>query len=430
MIERYSLKEMSQIWTLENRFAKMLQVEQAVAKIQGDMKLIPKKAAKAIVEKARFTIKGIQKKEVKTKHDVTAFVNEVTSYLKPFEGGYFHYGLTSSDVLDTAFSLQLKDSRDILQKSFSKVKKQFQKLITAHKETMCCGRTHGIHAEPVNFGFKLLGHLMALQRAEHTFNQFLKEALVGKLSGAVGVYSALSPEVEKRVCKQLHLKPEGVATQVVPRDRHARIIFSLALVGAAVERFALEIRHLQRTEVAEAAEGFSPGQTGSSAMPHKQNPISSENLTGLSRLLRSYTAPALENISLWHERDISHSSVERVIFPDAFTLVHFILNRLEELLKCLKINKEQMKKNLQLSQGHVYSSRLLNALVSKGVSRKEAYKKAQAISLNLKKGESLSHQAKKHFKGIFSDKEFTDIFLDKHLTTLAKRTEHILKEIG
>lgn len=430
MIERYSLKEMSQIWTLENRFSKMLQVEKAVAQIQGDMGLIPKKAAKTIVEKGRFTLKGIQKEELKTKHDVTAFVNEVARYLGSFEGGYIHYGLTSSDVLDTAFSLQLKDSQNILQKSFSKVKKQFQKLIITHKETICCGRTHGIHAEPVTFGFKLLGHLVALQRAENTFNQFLKEALVGKLSGAVGAYSALSPEVEKRVCKKLNLKPEGVATQVIPRDRHARVIFSLSLIGAAVERFALEIRHLQRTEVAEVTEGFSPGQTGSSAMPHKKNPISSENLTGLARLLRSYTTPALENISLWHERDISHSSVERVIFPDAFTLTHFTLNRLEELLKHLKINREQMKKNLNLSQDRIYSSRLLNALVKKGILRKEAYKKVQAISLNSKEGESFSHQVRKHFKGIFSNKELTDIFSNTHLTALAKRTEHILKEIS
>lgn len=429
MIERYSLKEMSQIWTLQNRFSKMLQVEKAVAQIQGDMGLIPKKAAKAIVEKGYFTLKGIQKEELKTKHDVTAFVNEVTRHLEPSEGGYIHYGLTSSDVLDTAFSLQLKDSQDILQKSFFKVKKQFQKLITAHKGTVCCGRTHGIHAEPVTFDFKLLGHLMALQRAENTFNQFLKEALVGKLSGAVGAYSALSPELEKRVCKKFNLKPELVATQVVPRDRHARVIFSLGLIGASVERFALEIRHLQRTEVAEVTEGFAPGQTGSSAMPHKQNPISSENLTGLARLLRSYTAPALENISLWHERDISHSSVERVLFPDAFTLTHFILNRLEELLKHLQVNKEQMKKNLKLSKDRIFSSRILNALVSKGISRKEAYKKTQTLSLNLKEGESLSYQAKKHFKGILSSKELADIFSDKHLTALAKHTENILKEI-
>lgn len=430
MIERYSLKEMSQIWTLESRFSKMLQVEKAVAQVQGDMRLIPKKAAKAIVEKGRFTLKGIQKEELKTKHDVTAFVNEVTRYLEPSEGGYIHYGLTSSDVLDTAFSLQLKDSQDILQKSFSKVKKQFQKLIVSHKGTICCGRTHGIHAEPLTFGFKLLGHLMAIQRAESTFNQSLKEALIGKFSGAVGAYSALSPEVEKRVCKKLNLKPEPVATQVVPRDRHARVIFSLGLIGASVERLAIEIRHLQRTEVAEVAEGFTPGQTGSSAMPHKQNPISSENLTGLARLLRSYIAPALENISLWHERDISHSSVERVLFPDAFTLTHFLLNRMEGILKHLKINKEQMKKNLELSRDRIFSSRVLNALVSKGISRKEAYKKTQALSLNLKEGESLSHQAKKHFKGVFTNKELTNIFSDKHLTALTKRTENILKEIS
>ena len=429
MIERYRLKEMSQIWTLENRFSKMLEVEKAVAQIQGEMGLIPKKSAKTIVQKSRFTLKGVQKEELKTKHDVTAFVNEVARHLGS-DGGYVHYGLTSSDVLDTAFSLQLKDSHKALQNSFKEVTKQFRKLITVHKGTLCSGRTHGMHAEPTTFGFKLLNHLMMLKRAEDTFNQFLKEALVGKLSGAVGVYSALPPELENKVCKKLGLKPEKAATQVIPRDRHARILFSLSLMGAFIERFALEIRHLQRTEVGEVSEGFAPGQTGSSAMPHKKNPISSENLTGLARLLRSYIAPAMENISLWHERDISHSSVERVIFPDAFILTHFALNRLAEVLKNLKVNKEQMNRNLKLSQDQVFSSKVLNALVSKGVPRKEAYKKVQNLSLNLKEGESFFSQVKKHFKEIFTKEELANIFSHKHLKSIERQIESILNKLA
>ena len=429
MIERYSLKEMSQIWTLENRFLKMLEVEKALAQIQGEMGLIPKKAAKAIMQKGRFTLKGIQKEELKTKHDVTAFVNEMACHLGP-DGGYVHYGLTSSDVLDTALSLQLKDSGKALQSKLKEVKKQFRKLITVHKGTLCCGRTHGMHAEPTTFGFKLLSHLMMLKRAEDTFNQFLKEALVGKFSGAVGTYSALTPELESKVCKKLGLKPEKAATQVIPRDRQARILFSLSLIGAFIERFAVEIRHLQRTEVAEVSEGFVPGQTGSSAMPHKKNPISSENLTGLARLLRSYVTPALENISLWHERDISHSSVERVIFPDAFILTHFALNRLAEVLKNLKVNKNQMNRNLQLSQDRMFSSRVLNALVAKGIPRKEAYRQVQNLSLNLKEGESFSEKAKKHLGQIFTSRELRDIFSHKHLLSLEKQIESLLSRLS
>lgn len=428
MIDRYSLKDMSSIWTLENRFAKMLEVEKAVALSQGELGLIPKTAAQTIAKKACFHLKGIQKEELKTKHDVTAFINEVARTLGP-AGGYLHYGLTSSDVLDTALSLQLKDSGKALSDILKSVKKQFQRLITLHKGTVCCGRTHGMHAEATTFGFKLLGHLTALKRAEETFQESLKAALKGKFSGAVGAYSALPPALENKICKKLKLQPEQAATQVIPRDRHARVLFSLGLIGTAIERFALELRHLQRTEVAEAAEGFAPGQTGSSAMPHKKNPISSENLSGLARLLRSYVAPALENISLWHERDISHSSVERVIFPDAFTLTHFACHRLTEILKHLQVNKEQMKKNLKLSSGRIFSSRILNALVATGVSRSKAYKQVQFLSLNLKEGEELSNKTQKHLGQIFTNKELKDLFSHKHLKWLERHTERLLKNL-
>ena len=432
MIPRYSLKDMSQVWSLESRFGKMLQVEKAAARVQGEMGLIPKESARAI-QKARFKLENILKREETTRHDVTAFVQELAASLGKKQGAYIHYGLTSSDVLDTGFSLQLKEAQEVLNPVISKVRKNLEALVKSHKNTLCSGRTHGMHAEPVSFGFKMLGHLAELRRAENTFKKAMEEAARGKLSGAVGGYTVLSPEVEKRVCKALNLKPELVATQVIPRDRHVRVLFALSLFGVFWERIALEFRHLQRTEVGEVSEGFSPGQTGSSAMPHKKNPISSENLTGLARLLRSFISPALENVSLWHERDISHSSVERVIFPDAFILVHYGLNRLAGILKNLQVNKERMKQNMNLSQGLQFSSRVLTALVAKGLSRNEAYVLVQKISHSLKSGESFENclkqnaQVKKHLTA----RELRDIFSGKKYGgNLEKRIDWVLKELS
>lgn len=343
MIDRYSRKVMSEIWQPESRFRFMLKVEQTVAQIQGEMGIIPKSSAKVIVEKAKFSYKNILKREQVLRHDVIAFVEEIAEHLGP-DGSYFHYGLTSSDVLDTALSLQIQESAKILEKTFKSLKQTLKQLVLKHKKDLCAGRTHGMHAEPTTFGFKMLGHLAEFTRARTQFKTAIANCAIAKISGSVGTYSSLPPKLEAGVCRKLGLTPETLATQVIPRDRLACLVFSLSLLGAFIERLALELRQLQKTELGEAVEVFYKGQGGSSAMPHKKNPISSENLTGLSRLLRSYVSPALENISLWHERDISHSSVERVILPDAFILLDYALNRLNQILNLLHIDTNTMKK--------------------------------------------------------------------------------------
>ena len=429
MIDRYSLKEMSQIWSPESRFHFMLKVEQATAKAQGELGYIPKSSAQTIYSKARFSYKNILKREKSSRHDVTAFVDEVASHLGK-HGAYFHYGLTSSDVLDTALSLQIKESKKLLDKNFKNFKKSLKQLIVKHKKTLCLGRTHGMHAEPTTFGFKMLGYLAELSRAEHSFNQAISICSVAKISGAVGTYSSLPPQVERKICHQLSLKPETIATQVIPRDRIARLIFSFSLIASFIERLAVELRHLQRTEVAEITEAFYKGQTGSSAMPHKKNPISAENLTGLARLLRSYVSPALENISLWHERDISHSSVERVILPDSFILTHYALTRLENLLNFLQVNKNRMKQNLDSSKGLVFSSQILNALVRKSLPRQKAYPLVQKISQNLKGNESFKSALlkSKEVTKYLNPKEIENIFSGQN-NYLLKHLEKTLKEL-
>ncbi len=380
MIERYSLREMARLWTLESRFAYMLKVERAAAKAQGEMGIIPKAAARAIAsQKITLSLKGIQKREKASRHDVAAFVDEAAQQLGR-HGGWLHYGLTSSDVLDTALALQIRDAGLVLESPLKDLKKILKGLVRSHAGSLCCGRTHGQHAEPTTFGFKMLGFLSELSRAEAGFKAALNQCLAGKLSGAVGAYSALPPELERKVCRSLSLQPEPAATQVIPRDRHARLIFCLSLIGAFLERLSVELRHLQRSEVGEVFEMFAKGQRGSSAMPHKKNPISAENLTGVSRLLRSFAAPAMENIPLWHERDISHSSVERVIFPDSFILAHYGLSRMALLLKSLRVDTGRMEENLKSSGGAALSSLALNALVAKGLPRQKAYPLVQKLS--------------------------------------------------
>lgn len=380
MIDRYTREEIGQIWSYENRLEQMLRVEKAVALVQSEAGLIPKSAGQAINKKGSFSVKQIQRIESKTKHDVTAFVKSVAQSVGDSAGKYVHYRLTSSDVLDTALSLQIIQSSQIINTQLESFKKALKKLLVKHKKTLCAGRTHGMHAEPTTFGFKLLSFLTEIDRAEKTFIQACKENARGAISGPVGNYSQLSEQIEKRVCRKLGLHSEDVSTQVIPRDRHARIIFSMSLILSCLERLALEFRHLQRTEVGEVAEGFSKTQEGSSAMPHKKNPISSENVTGLSRLLRSHLQCAQENIALWHERDISHSSVERVIFPDSFILCDYALYRMTEVLKYLQVYPKQMQTNLLTSGGGIFSAQVLSFLVSKGVTRSKAYKWIQQVS--------------------------------------------------
>ena len=426
MLKRYTREEMGQVWTQENRFQQMLKVEKAVAQAQAKMGLIPASAGKAIQQKANFKLKNIQQKEKKTRHDVTAFVEEVISHVGQPAGSYVHWGLTSSDVLDTALALQLKSAGEVLKKSFAQLEKALIVQSQKHADTLCCGRTHGIRAEPLTFGLKLAGFLLELKRNKERVLLAIKQAMTGKMSGAVGAYNTLPPNLEKQVCRALKLSPEPIATQVIPRDRHAEIILSLALTASGLERLSVEMRHLQRSEVREVAEAFGSHQTGSSAMPHKKNPIYSENVTGLARLIRSYTVPALENIALWHERDISHSSVERVILPSAFILCDFALHRMAEVIRNLQVDKNRMLKNLKDGEGTMLSSLWLTALVKKGMPRSQAYRLIQQASFSLKSGESL-------LQNLSQNKQVLEYLLNpteiQQLSSVKKQEEEIGKRV-
>ncbi len=388
MIKRYTRPEMGEIWTPEARFQCLLEVEVAVAEAQAQLGLIPKKAAIEIRKKAKFSLTRIEEIEKTTRHDVIAFVSNMAENVGPM-GRYIHYGMTSSDVLDTALAVQIGKARSVLTESFAALESALIKKISQHRGTMCAGRTHGMHAEATTFGLKLAGNLAEIRRSMDRVDLAFDQMAVGKLSGAVGTYSTQNPEVEKMVCEKLELKVETIATQVIPRDRHAEMIWALSMLGSAIERLSVELRHLQRTEVSEVVEGFKKGQKGSSAMPHKKNPISAENLTGVARLLRGYLSAAMENIALWHERDISHSSVERVAFPDAFILCDYALHRMAELITGLYVDEARMKMNMDLSQGQLFSSQVLLALIETGLSREEAYALVQSFCHGLKPGEHL-----------------------------------------
>ncbi len=414
MISRYSHPEMANIWSEENKWEALRKVEVAVAQAQAKHKIIPNKAALDIKKKSKFSIHRIKELEARVKHDVVAFVTNLAENVGA-SGKYIHYGLTSSDVLDTAFAIQIKESKLILFKALNDLEAVMIFLIQEHYTTLCVGRTHGIHAEPTTFGFKITGFLAELYRNKERLNKAFDECLVGQISGVVGTYSFLKPNIEKEVCKSLGLKSEDIATQVIPRDRHAYFMQALSLTGAFIERFSIELRHLQRTEVSEVMEKFLKGQKGSSAMPHKKNPIGAENLTGVARLLRSYSMAAEQNVALWHERDISHSSVERVIFPDALTVLHYGLVRLGKILSNLYVDKEKMLKNLSLLGGQIYSSHILLDLIDSGVKREQAYKWVQSVAHGLKEGnlyqdEILNHKeiskriSKQNLEELFSGK--------------------------
>lgn len=426
MIARYTRPEMGQLWEPQQRFENMLEVEVAVAQVQAELGIIPKSAALNIKRKAKVNLARIDEIEKTTKHDVIAFVSAVAEKVGP-DGRYIHFGMTSSDVLDTALSLQIKKASLVLMKSMDRLDKALAEIAKKNADTLCAGRTHGMHAEPTTFGLKMAGYLAELRRNQERLEKALAQVLVGKLSGAVGTYSAQDPEVESRVCKKLGLQPETVATQVIPRDRHAEVMWALAMIGAGLERLAIELRHLQRTEVSEVVEGFTRGQKGSSAMPHKKNPISAENLTGAARLLRSYMSAAVENIALWHERDISHSSVERVIFPDAFILCDYAVDRMAGLIENLKVDAKRMRHNVNMSAGQLFSSHVLLALVDKGLSREDAYALVQRLSHSLGTDDHLLRALKKdpQSKKLLSSKELDNIFSGKahlkHVNTILRR---------
>lgn len=381
MIDRYSREEMAQIWELNSKFDYYLKVELAVCDAYAQVGQISTDIACQIRQKAHFTVERIDEIEREVKHDVIAFLTCVNESLGDL-GRYVHVGMTSSDVIDTAFALQIQDSGKIILKDFDKVIETLKNLAKENKYTQCIGRSHGIHAEVTTFGIKLCNWIDILERQKDNFAHALEQIRVGQISGPVGTYSNISPEIEEITCKNLNLKPAKISTQVIARDYHAYFMQSLALIASVIEQFATEIRHLQRTEVLELEEGFSKGQKGSSAMPHKKNPVLSENLCGLSRVVRANSIAALENIPLWHERDISHSSAERIIFPDSLILVDFMLNRFNNIMGNIVIHKDNMLKHTNEFGGIVYSQKALLTLVSKGLTREDAYKIVQRNALD------------------------------------------------
>lgn len=376
MISRYSRPEMSAIWTDEAKYGNWLRVEIAVCEAWADYGRIPKKSVRVIKERAGFDVERINELERELKHDVISFLTSVAEHVGE-ESRFIHLGLTSSDVLDTAFALQLRDASDLLIKDIESVLEVLKRQAFEHKDTVMIGRTHGIHAEPKTLGLVFALWYDEMKRNLERMKRAREVISVGKISGAVGTFANVPPEIEEDACRRLGLKPAPISTQIVQRDIHAEFFLTLAIIASTIEKISVEIRHFQRTEVLELEEPFTEGQKGSSAMPHKRNPVLSENLCGLSRLVRSYSISALENIPLWHERDISHSSVERVIGPDGTVLLDFMLNRLRHLLDGLQIYPENMEKNIWITRGLVFSQKVLLKLIEKGFSREEAYKLVQ-----------------------------------------------------
>lgn len=382
MIPRYTRKEMADIFEPENRFKIWLEIETLATEKMADLGVVPQSAAKAIREKGNFDIARIDEIEAEVKHDVIAFLTSLAEFIGE-DSRYVHQGMTSSDVVDTCFAKQLTQAADILLKDLDGLLAALKRRILEHKNTLCIGRSHGIHAEPTTFGLKLCGHYMAFKRARERLVAARKEIAICTISGAVGTYATIDPSVEAYVAEKMGLVPEVIATQVIPRDRHAMFFTTLGVIASSIENLSVEIRHLQRTEVREAEEYFDKGQKGSSAMPHKRNPISSENLTGQARIIRAAVTPALENVALWHERDISHSAVERTILPDALISANYALNRLTGIIDKLLVYPERMKHNLEMTGGLVFSQRTMLALTQAGISREDAYRIVQRNAMNV-----------------------------------------------
>ncbi len=382
MIDRYSLPEMREIWDLNSKFDYYLRVELAVCEAYSKLGKIPQEDLLKIKSLASFNVKRIDEIEAEVHHDVIAFLTNVNESLGEDLAKYMHMGLTSSDVIDTAFALQIVDSSKIIKNKFEVLLSTLKEMAKKYKYTVCIGRSHGIHAEVMTFGLKVLGWFDILERAYNKFNVSVENISVGQISGPVGTYSNLPMDIEKLTCEILKLRPARISTQIIARDIHADYMQSLALIASVIEQIAVEIRHLQRTEVREVEEGFSKNQKGSSAMPHKKNPVLCENLCGLARVVRSNSIVALENIPLWHERDISHSSAERIIFPDSLELVDFMLTRLNKVLTNLVVKENNMENNTNLFGGIVYSQKVLLRLVDKGLTREDAYRIVQKHALD------------------------------------------------
>ena len=429
MIERYSLAKMKSIWQEEFKFKTMLAIEIFALEAYATKKIVPAQAVKRIKQKARFNLTEIAKIEAKTQHDVVAFVSNVAQYIGK-DARYLHLGLTSSDILDTTLGVQLKNASGILIEDLEKLLKVLAKKARTYKDMACIGRTHGVHAEPTTFGLKLALWFDETARNLARLKQAKNEVCVGKLSGAVGTYSNIEPFVESYVCKKLGLKPVNIATQVIQRDVYAQYMATLAVIGASLEKFATEIRHLQKTEVLEVEEPFGKGQKGSSAMPHKRNPVICERICGLARILRANAQAALENVSLWHERDISHSSVERIIFPDSTLALDYMLNKFIEVAAGMKVYPDNMLANLAKTRGLIFSQRALIALMNKGLARTKAYDLVQKAAMQTWKGSGSFKDnllSDSRVSGYLNAKELDKLFdLDFYLRNVNK----IFRKVG
>lgn len=412
MIKRYSREKMSSIWELEHKFSCYLTVELAVCRAYNKLGKIPDEALKHIEKTASFSVERIDEIEKQVRHDVIAFLTNVNENIGEEYSKYMHMGLTSSDVIDTAFALQIKQASQIINEDLDTLLNSVLNLAKKHRNTVCLGRSHGIGAEVITFGFKLLNWYDMLERAKKRFNYALNDILTGQISGPVGTYSNVDVDVEKLSCEFLGLEPAKISTQIIARDRHSAYISALAHIAAAIETFALEIRHLQRWEVCEVEEGFREGQKGSSAMPHKKNPVACENLSGLARVVRANSLAALEDIALWHERDISHSSVERVIFPDSTILIDYMLNRFNDVVNNLVVKEKNMLKNVQKYGEIIYSQACMLKLTQKGLSREKAYEIVQKEALSaFSKGDDGNFR--ENMRAHLSDEEVSECFNEK-----------------
>ena len=412
MIPRYSRSIVTDIWSQESKYKIWLDIEIFAAEAMEKYKIIPKGVAKKVRKKSKINVKRIDDIEKITKHDVIAFLTSIAEKVGP-EAKFLHQGMTSSDVLDTCFNIQLQRAGVILLEDINQILKTLKQKAYKHKNTICMGRSHGIHAEPITFGLKLATFYEEFKRNKKRLESSIKEISTCAISGAVGTFAHLSPKVEQYVAKKLKLIAEPISTQIIPRDRHAQFFSTLGIIASSAERLATEIRHLQRTEVLEAEEYFSSGQKGSSAMPHKRNPVLTENITGLARMVRSYVFPAMENIVLWHERDISHSSVERNIGPDATVTLDFLLNRLNGVVKNLVVHKDNMLTNMHKFKGLVFSQGVMLNLTQKGVKREDAYKVVQSNAMKTwdKKEDFYTNLSKdKLIKKYLTRKELDQLF--------------------
>lgn len=421
MIPRYSREKMSAVWSTENRYRKWLEIEILVCEAMAAQGHIPLSALQTIKERADFDVKRIDEIEKTTKHDVIAFLTSVAEKVGE-ESRFIHKGLTSSDILDTSLALLLKEASDILIEDMKLLLEVLKRRAFEHKNTVMIGRSHGMHAEPITFGLKLALWYQEMERNLARLYRAKESVCYGKISGAVGTYSFVDPFVEEFVCHRLGLKPAPVSSQIIQRDRHAEYFTTLAIIASSIDKYSQEIRLLQRTEVAEVEEFFSPGQKGSSAMPHKRNPVLSENLSGLARLMRSYALASLENVALWHERDISHSSVERVIAPDATILLDFMLHRFAELMDTLIVYPERMRANLEMTRGVIFSQMILLKLVERGMSREDAYRVVQKNAMEA------WNTGRDFKKTILADEEVCRVLSEKEVEE-AFAVENFLKHV-